>query len=126
MDNTPERAQLGTIFDHTLRSLHGVPDVAHTKATTLRTMTPVLELAQTFIVQTYRARERGDYIFVEYVGTEGSARICLPPAVAEAIGRQREALTGKNRRAAARARAAADKAKKIKPGFLRVKKAGGD
>jgi hypothetical protein len=101
----PERAALGGVFDRTLRSLHGLPDVATTKATTVRTITPVLELAQTFIVQTYRHRELGDTIFVEYIGTEGSMRIALPPAVADVIARQRDALTTKNRKRAAKAEA---------------------
>jgi hypothetical protein len=119
----PERAALGQVFDRTLRSLHGLPDTTHTKATTVRAMTPVLELAQTFIVQTYRHRELGDTIFIEYIGTEGSMRIALPASVAECIARQRDALTHKSRRRAAKAEAARRKAKGIKPGFLKVKKA---
>ena len=116
-----ERSSLGSVFDRTLRSLHGIPDTVHTKPTTIRTMTAVLELAQTFIVQTYRHRERGDYIFVEYVGTEGSMRIALPPEVADTIARQHDALTGKNRRNAAREQAAKRKAAGIEPGFMKHK-----
>src|SRR5947209_6669435 len=70
-DRNPERSTLGSIFDRVMRSLHGLPDTTSTKASTIRTMTPVLELAQTFIVQTYRHRETGDTIFIEYIGTEG-------------------------------------------------------
>lgn len=99
--------------------LHGVPDATSVKATTVRTMTPVLELAQTFIVQTYRHRENGDTIFIEYIGTEGSMRIALPAAVADVIARQRDALTTKNRKSAGRAEAARRKAQGIKPGFLK-------
>lgn len=124
MEST-ERSALGTVFDRTMRALHGLPDVAHTKATTIRTMHPVLELAQTFIVQTYRHRENGDTIFVEYASTEGLVRIALPPAVADTIARQRDALSTKNRKQSARAEAARRKAQGILPGFLKKKKAEG-
>lgn len=53
MDQT-ERKVLGDIFDRTIRSLNGLPDVISTKATTVRSLLSVLELSQTFIVQTYR------------------------------------------------------------------------
>lgn len=118
-----ERSTPGTAFDHTLRSLHNIPDTSHTKATTVRTMTPVLELAQTFIIQTYRHKERGDFCFVEYVSNEGTMRIALPPAVCDVIARQRDALTTKNRKASAKATAAARKAQGILPGFMKKKQA---
>jgi hypothetical protein len=124
MKEHSERGALGDVFDRTFRSLHGLPDTAHTKATTVRTVSTVLELAQTFIVQTYRHRENGDYIFLEYVGNDGSFRIVLPPAVANVVARQRDALTGKNRRAAAKASAADRKAKGILPGFMKKKAEG--
>lgn len=118
-----EQQPLGNVFDHTLRSLHGIPDSTHTKATTVRTMTPVLELAQTFIVQTYRHKERGDFVFVEYVSSEGTMRIALPPAVCDVIARQRDALTTKNRKASAKATAQLRKAQGILPGFMKKKQA---
>ena len=55
----------------------------HTKASTARVLTPVLNLSQTFIIQTYRQRETGDTIFIEYIGAEGSFRLALPPVVAD-------------------------------------------
>lgn len=118
----PEQPALGTVFDRTFRMLHGLPDVVHTKATTIQHVTPVTELAQTFIVQTARHKELGDTIFVTYVDGEGSTRIALPPAVAECIARQRDALTAKNRKRAARIEAARRKAEGIQPGFLKVKR----
>lgn len=127
MDSTnPERQALGTVFDRQLRSLHGLPDVSSTKATTVRHVTAILELSQTYILQTYRHRERGDFIFVEYIGAEGSVRIVLPPEVAETISRQRDALGTKNRKRAAKAEAARRKAQGIQPGFLKGKKAKGE
>jgi hypothetical protein len=48
----------------------------------------------------------------------------LPPDVTNTIARQRDALTTKNRSAAARERAAADKAAGKLPGFMRGKRKG--
>jgi hypothetical protein len=118
----PERQILGKIFDTIVRSLHGIPDVTSTKASTLRTVTPILELAQTWIVQTYRHRERGDTILIEYIGAEGSIRLALPADVANCIARQRDALTAKSRSRAARAEPRRPKAAGIQPGFLKGKK----
>lgn len=127
MNESNERSALGTVFDRTMRSLTNRADVTTTKATTVRHLTPVKEEAQTFIIQTLRAPAAdavgGDFIFVEYIGTEGSTRIVLPPGVADVIARQRDALTTKNRKRAAKERAAADKAAGIAPGFMRVKTA---
>ena len=118
--NEPEYGtKLGTIYDRTMRSLHNIPDATSVKPTTIRTMHPVLELAQTFVVQTYRHREQGDTIFVEYLSVEGHQRIALLPAVADVIARQRDALGTKNRRQSAKQRAARDKAAGVVPGFMR-------
>lgn len=108
-------------FDRTLGALAGLPDVAHVKPATVQVLSPLIGEAQTITVQTFRQRERGDTIFLVCVGAEGSVRIALPPEVADVIARQRDALTAKNRRSAARAEAARRKAAGIKPGFLRVK-----
>lgn len=89
----PERSALGDEFDRTMRSLHGVPDVVSTKATTIRTLTPVAE----------------------------NSHVALPPEVADCIARQRDALGTKSRKRAAKQEAARRKAAGIKPGFLKVK-----
>lgn len=60
-------------------------------------------------------------IFLEYIGREGSLRLALPPVVADAIARQRDALTDKSRSQAARAVAADRKARGIKPDFTKKK-----
>jgi hypothetical protein len=93
MDQT-ERKVLGDIFDRTIRSMNGLPEVISTKATTVRALSSVLELSQTFIVQTYRQKEAGDTIFIEYIGVEGSLRLALLPVVSDVIARQRDAITG--------------------------------
>lgn len=46
-------------------------------------------------------------------------RLALPPRVSKIISTQRDALTSRRRKAGAKARAAADKAAGIQPGFLR-------
>ena len=122
MENS-ERPALGTIYDRTYRMLHGIPDVTRVKPATVRTVHPILELSQTFIVESVRHRENGDTVFIEYVSTEGTVRIALPPAVCETIARQRDALTSKNRKQSARAEAARRKAQGILPGFLKKKQA---
>ena len=116
-----ERSALGDVFDRTIRALDGLPDVVKTKPSTVRALTPVLALSQTFIVQTYRQRDQGDSIFVEYIGAEGSLRLALPPVVADTIARQRDVLTDKSRRKAAKASAADRKARGVVPGFQRGK-----
>jgi hypothetical protein len=112
------RSPLGDEFDRTIRSLTGLPDVLHTKASTVRALTPVLNLSQTFIIQTYRQRDKGDTVFIEYIGAEGSFRLALPPVVADTISRQRDALTDKSRSKAAKQVAADRKALGIVPAFL--------
>jgi hypothetical protein len=114
-----ERSALGDLFDRTIRALDGLPDVVKTKPSTVRALTPVLGLSQTFIVQTYRQRDQGDSIFVEYIGAEGSLRLALPPVVADTIARQRDVLTDKSRCKAAKAAAADRKARGIVPSFKR-------
>ena len=120
--SNPERKRLGDIFDETLRSLENQQDATKTKTTTIRALTLVTQLAQTFSVQTYR-HDGGDTIFIEYMSGEEAFRVPLPPAVAECIARQRDALTTKNRKRAAKTEAARRKAEGIKPGFLKVKDA---
>jgi hypothetical protein len=103
------------LYDRMLGSLHGLPDVISTKPATVRTVEPLIGHSKTFIVQTYRQREvretkKGeessvgrDTIFLEAVGREGAVRLVIPPAVADTIARQRDALTARSRSKAARA-----------------------
>lgn len=114
-----ERSALGDLFDRTIRALDGLPDVVKTKPSTVRALTPVLNLSQTFIVQTYRQRDQGDTVFVEYIGAEGSLRLALPSVVADTIARQRDILTDKSRSKAAKAAAADRKARGFVPTFRR-------
>ncbi len=120
-----KNSPLGDEFDRTVRGLTGLPDTIHTSPATKRTVTPVLNLAQTWIVQTYRQKEMGDTILIEYVAGDGHLRIAIPPAVADLIARQRDALTGKNRRRGAQQAVETRKALGIQPGFLKNRGRGG-
>jgi hypothetical protein len=115
-------------FDRVIGSLHGLPDVRNTRPSTVTTVLPILGNVQTFVVQTYRD-ERGDTLALQMVDAEGRARIIVPPAVTDAIARQREALTLAARRAHGRAigkRVAADrKARGLAPAFAGSKRKGG-
>lgn len=110
-------------YDRQLAALHDLPDVTKVKPATVRVV-PALGIGGTnvYIVQTYRQKERGDTVFLEVVGNQGAVRVVLPPAVTNAIARQRDALTGKSRSAAARASAADRKARGLKPGFMTKKR----
>jgi hypothetical protein len=116
-----ERSALGDIFDRTIRSLEGRPDTIAVKATTVRAFSKVLERSQTFIIQTYREKDAGDTVFVEYIGVEGSVRIVLPTVVADVIARQRDALTDKSRSKSAKAAMATRVAQGFVPNFKKKK-----
>lgn len=122
---TPERSILGSkVFDQTMGFLHKNPDATHGKPSTLRTLTPVKEEPQTFIVQTVRLRDqdgdfKGDYVFIEFVGSEGALRLVLPPDVTACIARQREAVSSRVRKASAKQEAIRRKQAGIVPAFLR-------
>jgi hypothetical protein len=116
----PRRTGMPDAFDRQLAALHDLPDVTRTKPATLRVVPP-LGVGGTvlFVVQTLRQREVGDTVFIEVVNGDGATRIVMPPAVAEAIARQRDTLTNKSRSRAGKERAARDQAAGIRPGFLR-------
>jgi hypothetical protein len=112
-------------FDRMLGALHDLPDVTRTKPSTVVCTLPIIGASQTFIIQTLRQREVGDTIFLQYVDDVGSVRIAIPPAAAEAIARQREALTTKVRKRVGKQSADARKARGELPGFMKHKKGQG-
>ncbi len=119
MPQTPEYKTIDK-FDKMFGELVGIPDCAKSKPSTVTTETIIG--TQTFIVQTIRQREVGDWVFVQYLDSQGSVRLVIPPAAAETIARQRDALTTKNRKRAARDEAQRRKAAGIQPGFMKGKK----
>ena len=96
-DNAPDP------YDRLLGALDGLPDVIQTKPAPVRTVTPLVGNAETWTVQTVRQLEQGDTIFLERTGRDGFIRLAIPPKVSAVIARQRDALTTKARRKAARA-----------------------
>lgn len=116
-------------FDRLLGQLHGLPDTMSTKPSTVRTIQPLgIGGSQLFIVQMWRQQTRDedgkitdsrDTVFLETVDEGGSLRIVLPPQVVDVIVRQRDALSGRSKSRAAKARAADLKARGVKVGFAR-------
>jgi|SRR5215831_772006 len=117
MDNNNNDAYIRTEYDRILASLDGIPGVTRTQPSTIRNV-DFIGTSQTFIVTTYRMRERGDTVFLETISGEGSLRLVIPPPVVEAICRQRDALTTKVRRKVGKASAEARKARGELPGFM--------
>jgi hypothetical protein len=122
-DNTCGTASNVDVFDRTIGSLDGLPDVAHSKVT-VRRVIPLLGIGgtQLYVVQTYRQKEQGDTIFLEHVSDTGTVRLVIPPQVSSVIARQREQLTTKTRSKAAKAVAQARKERGEVPGFLKSKR----
>lgn len=106
-------------YDRAYGQAQGFP---HTKPSTI-TAANVMGIGgvRSYIVETFRMPDVGDTVFVQITGPEGLQRVHLPPTVTAAIARQRDSLTTQGRSRAAKARAAADKAAGVVPGFLRKK-----
>lgn len=90
-------------FDRTVANLDGVPDVHRSRPSTITSTLPMIGATQTFVVQTYSTDE-GNFVFLQSIDAEGRYRIVIPPKVANAIYRQREALIVKGRKVRGRAR----------------------
>jgi hypothetical protein len=106
-------------FDRIMGGLEGLPDVTKAKPSTVTTVSPIIGAAQTFIIQTFRQREIGDTIFIQYVDDRGSVRIAIPPQAAAVIARQRDSLATTVRRQVGRRLAQERKARGEVPGFMR-------
>lgn len=111
-------------YDRLMAGLDGVPDVARSRPTTVRVITPLLGNVETYIVQTFRHREDGDTIFVEHTGPEGYERYYLAPAVIRVLMRHRDHLETQNRRRVGRAQAEQRKANGIAPAFTKSRAKG--
>jgi len=73
-----------------------------TKPSTVKIVQPLTGRAETFIIQTLRHAENGDYVFIECADENGLVRLALPPKVTNAIASHREALTKRRRSQASR------------------------
>lgn len=89
------------------RLIGNLKDVAlFTKPSTVKNHQTLTGQAETFIVQTARTEDLGDYIFIEAIDEATTVtRLALPPKVADAIAAQRASLTTRRRKAAAKRRA---------------------
>lgn len=74
----------------------------HTKPSTIKTVQAITGKTETFVVQTLRHEDVGDYIFLECMDETGVVRLGLPPKVCNLIASQREALTKRRRSIASR------------------------
>jgi hypothetical protein len=107
-------------FDRLLGQLDGLPDMVRSNQVALRDI-PLFGIggSQTFIIQTCRQREQGDYVFLEHVSTNGTIRIVLPPKVVNVILRQHDQLTSKTRSKLSKAAMARRMAEGYVPTFAR-------
>ena len=110
-------------FDRLIGELDGIPDVVQTRPSTVRAVPPLgIGPSQLYIIQTFRHRERGDYIFLEHVADGQAVRLVIPPSVADVIARQRDQVTGKSRSRAAKRVAEERMERGEQPAFLRSAK----
>lgn len=115
-ENTENKPTL-SYFDRMIGTLHELPDVVRTKATTMRVV-PTFGLGTyVYVVQTFRQKEVGDMIFLESVSENGTVRIVIPPSVANVIARQRDQLSKRSRSRASRQSMEARMARGEKLGF---------
>lgn len=110
-----------TKYDRLYSDLHDVSRL-YTRPSTVKNVQLLTGKAETFIVETVRHEERGDYIFIESMDETGLTRLALPPKVANAIASQRDSLTSRRRSIASRAIARARMDRGELPGFLRKKR----
>jgi hypothetical protein len=97
-----------------------------TKTSTIQNVQSITGKTETFMVQTARHPDLGDFIFVQCIDeNQGVTRLALPPKIAAAIAAQRDSLTGKRRSIASRRVAQERKDRGELPGFMRKKKSTG-
>lgn len=122
MSGADEKATLAkSKFDRLMGSLTDLNETVRSAETVTRD-TPLFGVGEgttTYITQTIRQKDVGDFIFVEVVSEEGTVRLVLPPKVSAVIARQRDTLTGKSRSRAARSVAEDRKARGEVPGFMK-------
>lgn len=100
-DDQPRRVDH---FDRILGQIDGMPNVQSARPSTVTTVMPIIGQAQTYVVQTYKDPDEGFIVFLQRVDSEGGIRVAIPPKVANAIYRQRDALVKASRRQTGRDR----------------------
>lgn len=108
-------------YDRLRGNLHELgPLCLFTKPSTIKSVQNLTGKSETFVVETGRHHELGDYIFIECIDEAGAVtRLALPPKVSDAIASQRESLTARRRSQAAKRLAAERKARGEVPGFMK-------
>ena len=100
----------------------GLHDVAlFTKPSTIKNVQAITGKSETFVIETARYEDQGDYIFIECMDDTGVTRLALPPRVCALIASQRESLTTRRRSRAAKRVAADRKERGELPGFMKKK-----
>ncbi|HKD74364.1 MAG TPA: hypothetical protein VKB76_02670 [Ktedonobacterales bacterium] len=101
----------------------GMQDVAlFTKPTTIQNIESITGKSETFIVETCRFEDKGDFIFLQVIDETGVTRVVLPPKVVAAIDSHGDRLTSRRRSAAAKRTARERMDRGEVPGFMRKKK----
>ena len=89
-------------FSDTLRRVAADPGAIHSKATVSDSPPLLPDARETYVVESVRCGQ-STHIFLEVIDAQGQAhRLVLPPKVAQAIYRQREALNTKSRKRGAK------------------------
>lgn len=119
-----ESGNLPDTFDLKLGDLDGLPDGLKTKPSTIVSVTPIVGNAETFIVQTIRQAEVGDWVFVQHITGKRTTRMVFPPKVANVIASQRDSLTHRNASRVAKRVAQERKEQGFRPFVKKTVKAG--
>jgi len=81
-------------------SIHDVS--LHTKPSTIKISESMTGRSETFIVETCRHADDGDYIFIEHIADGEVERIAIPPKVVRVIASQGASLTRRRRSASSK------------------------
>lgn len=122
MKNDSEREyKARAYYDLKMGELYKLPDATRVKPSAKTVVTPLVGDVQSFVVETIRVKDEGDYLFLQYLDAETQFRIVLPPAITAVIARQRDAAGAKVRSQTAKQQAAIRKANGQVPGFLKAR-----
>lgn len=97
-----------------------------TRPSTVKNVEPMTGRTETFVIQTSRHEEMGEYIFIECMDETGVTRVALPPKAVAAIASQHESLTTRRRSITGKRLAQERKDRGELPGFMRKKARGID
>ena len=107
-------------YDRIRGGMQGV--ALFTKPSTIKNVQNITGESETFVIETCRHEEMGDFIFIEMIDKTGVVRVALPPKAANAIASQHDALSSRRRRIASKATAKARKDRGELPAFMKGKK----